>query len=86
MGNCQGVETPRPLVSAKKGAQQRKKHQKTPRDGAAQEQVRRKHAGGGQEARDWKHDPPSGPAGTGPAVEAGRGGGGGSLRDGGGRK
>ena len=32
-------------------------YQKKPRDGAAQEQVRRKHGGGVQEARNWRHDP-----------------------------
>ena len=51
------------------------KYQKKPRDGAAQEKVRRKHGGGGQEARNWRHYSPSGRAGTGPQVEAVRGGG-----------
>ena len=52
------MEMPRPLVSVQKGAQKTTNYQKKPRDGAAQERVRRKHGGGGQEARNWRHDPP----------------------------
>ena len=48
-------------------------YQKKPRDRAAQEQVRKKHGRLRQEDRNWRHDSPSGPAGTGPQVEAGRG-------------
>ena len=43
MGNFQGVETPRPLVSMQKGAQKKTNYQKIPRDGAEQEKVKRKH-------------------------------------------
>ena len=57
-GDCQRVETPRPLVSAQKGAQKTTNYQKKPRDGVAQERGRRKHGGGGQEDRNWRHDPP----------------------------
>ena len=62
-----------PLISAQKVAQKMTNYQKTPRDGAAQEQVKRKHGGGGHEARNWRHDPPSGPAGNRPQVNIGRG-------------
>ena len=57
-GNFQGADTPRLLISAQKGAQKTTKHQNTRRDRAAQERVRRKYDGGGQEARDWIHSPP----------------------------
>ena len=33
--DCQGLETPRPLVSAQTGAQKTTKYQKIPIDGAA---------------------------------------------------
>ena len=56
-GNRQVLETPWPLVSAQKGAQKKTSHQKTPRYGAAQERVRKKHDGGGQESRECTHDP-----------------------------
>ena len=74
-GNFQGVETPRPLVSAQKGAQKTKKHLKTPGYRAEQEQVRRKHDGGGQEARDWRHDPPRDRQGPGRRLRLAGGGG-----------
>ena len=45
---------------------------------AGEEEAQQRRVGG----QDWRHDPPSGLKGTGPAVEAGRGGGGG-LRHGG---
>ena len=72
-GDFQGVDTPRLLVSAQKGTHKMTNYHKTPRDGAAQERVKRKHDGGGQEARNSRHDPPSGPSGTGPQVEDSRG-------------
>ena len=58
VGNCQGVETPRPLVSAQKGAQKTTNYQKTPRDWESQERLKRKNGGGRQEARNWRQDPP----------------------------
>ena len=48
-------------------------YQKKPRDGAAQEKVRRKHGRGGHEVRNLIHNSPSEPAGTRPQVEARRG-------------
>ena len=51
MGDCQGVKTPRPLISVQKGTQKTSNYQKTPRDREAQDRVRRKHGGGGQEDR-----------------------------------
>ena len=57
-GDCQGVETPRTLVGAQKGAHKTIKYQKTPRDWAAQERVKTNRGGGGQEARNWRHNPP----------------------------
>ena len=36
----------------------RQNHHKKPRDRAEQERLKRKQDGGGQEARDWRHDPP----------------------------
>ena len=48
-GDCQGVQTV---------AQKTTNYQKTPRYGEAQERVKRKHDGGGQEARNWRHNPP----------------------------
>ena len=74
-GDRQGVETPWLLVSAQKGAQNKTNHRKTPRDGEAQEQVRRKHNGGVKEVRYWRLDPPRDQQGTGcslrPAEEGG---------------
>ena len=72
--NRQGVETPRPLVSAQKCDQNTKKLPKTPRDGAVQERVRRKHDKVVQEIRSGETTP-SGPPGTVLQVEAGKGGG-----------
>ena len=57
-GNCQGVETPRTLVGARKVSHKTTNNQKTPIDGAAQERVKRKHDRGVQEDRNWRHDPP----------------------------
>ena len=50
-GDFQGVETPRPLVSAQKGAQTKKNHQKTSIDGAEKYQVSINHGEGVQEIR-----------------------------------
>ena len=73
-GDCQGVETPRTLVGAQKGAQKTTKYQKTSRDGAAQERVKTNRGGGGQEDRKWRQPPPPlGPAGTGPQFKDNRG-------------
>ena len=44
-------------------------YQKLPRDGVAQERVRRKHSGKGKEAK----KNPLGPTGTGPQFKTGRG-------------
>ena len=44
-GNYQGVETPRPLVSAQKGTHKTTNYQKIPIDRVAQEWVKRKHDG-----------------------------------------
>ena len=57
-GIYQEVETPRPLVSAQKVTRKTKTPQEKPRDGAEQERARRKHSGGGKEARNWRHDYP----------------------------
>ena len=56
MDDCQGVETPRPLVSAQKGARKTTNYHNKPRDGAAQEQARRKHDRRGQEFKNWRHE------------------------------
>ena len=42
----------------KKGARKTKNYQKKPRDGAEQDQVKRKHGRGGQEDRNWRHNSP----------------------------
>ena len=47
----QGVETPRPIKTAQKGVEEDDNSQKTSRDGAAQDRVKKKHDGGGQETR-----------------------------------
>ena len=65
VGDRQGVDTPWTLVSAQKGAQNKTNHRYTPRDGEAQERVRRKHNGGVNEARYWRLDPPQYQKGTG---------------------
>ena len=73
-GDSQGVNTPWTLTSAQKGAQNKTNHQNTPRDGAAQERVMRKHYIGGQETRDWRHDTHQEQQGTGiRSIPAGRG-------------
>ena len=72
VGNCQGVETPRPLVSAQKGVRKTKKTEYTKRRGGT---------GAGEEEAWWRRKGcqemetqlPPGPAGTRPQVEAGRG-------------
>ena len=86
VGNFHGVETPRPLVGAQMGARNKKKHQKTPRDGSAQEQVRRKQNGGGKDSRDWIHNPAWDRQGLSHRLRpaGGGGGGGGGSRNGGG--
>ena len=56
-GDCQVLETPRPLVSAQKISQQMTKHNNIPIDRDTQERMRRKYDGGGKEVRDWRHDP-----------------------------
>ena len=83
-GDFQGVDTPRLLVNAQKGTHKMTNYHKTPRDGAAQVRVKRKHDGGGQEARNSRHDPPRDRLGTGRRLrtEGGRSGsinGGGSM-------
>ena len=67
------MATPRPIVSAQKGAQKSTDYKNKPREWAAQERLRMNHGGGGHEASNWMHDFPSGTAGTRLQVEAGRG-------------
>ena len=69
-GDYQGLETPGPLLSAQICAQKTTNDQKKPGDGAVQEQVSRKHGGGGQELEARL---PLVPAGTRIQVNSGRG-------------
>ena len=70
------METPRPLVSAQKGAHKTTNFQKTPRDGESQDWVKRKNGGGEQETSNLRHDPPLDRQGTGrrSRLEGGRSG------------
>ena len=55
-GDCEGLDTPRTLIRVQNYAQKTTNYQKKPRCGSAQERVRMKHDGGGEEARNWRHD------------------------------
>ena len=81
MGDCQVLETPRPLRNAQKDAQT---NTTTPR--RHKEMGQRRSGGRGRKVEEASRPglearPPSGPEGNGPKVEAGKGEGGGSRND-----